>query len=1713
MATLLNSESRRLYSWWWDSHNTPKNSKWLQENLTDMDAKVKSMIKLIEEDADSFARRAEMYYKKRPELMKLVEEFYRAYRALAERYNHATGELRLAHRTIAKAFPDQVPLELVEDSSSPSKSLARDTELPQTPEMKCHIRALFDSYELLDDAIKKSEGHREDADLGMRRKGLKQLQEMFEAKEVVTQCSNENQDLKEKILQETERAEKAESEVFGLKKVLSDMNAEKEDVLGKLSNIEGELSNAQNDSIRLSEKASRMESEVRTLKEVLTQLEAEKNDGLVKHKEYLEKISILEAIVSRLQEDTKGLDKRAIEAECETETLKNEISRLELEKEEVFHQYKQCLENISDLENIISVMEDEVRLLKKQAERAEIEISELKKALDDLNKEKEVSALRYECCLVTISKLEKEIFTAKEEVKRLNNETLIGTDKLKNAEEKCTLFEMSNETLRIEADNLSNKIAMKDRELSEKQEELEKLENSLKNEHFRHAQVEATLQTLQNLHSQSQDDRKALALELKDVLQMLKELEVSKLALEEDIRQARDENETLSQTNFSSSVSMENMQNEILSLREIKERLEKEVSRHTDISNSLQKEISCLEEDIKGLNISYRALVEQVEEAGLDPKCVLTSMRSFHDGNSKVREKLEQEKMVLLKKLEDMEELTQQKVIVESSLSNVNHELEISREKVKALQEFCEILDGEKATLASEKVSLVSQVQGITENMHMILEKNAVLENSLSTAKVELEGLRERSKGLEEICELLKNEKSCILTERGNLALKLESVERRLKSLEKRFTDLEEKYADLEKEKASMQCKVVDLEISFGVEKQERTNSELQNKTRLAGLENEIHHLQEENILKENKFEEELENALKAQFEISILQKFMKDMEEKNYSLIIECQKHVEASRLAEKLISELESESLEQQVEAELLLDEIERLRLGIYQIFMALETGPDRAHEFENEQSFVHYILKIIEDMKCSVLKHEGDKQLLLVENSVLLTLLEQLESKGKEIDSQKIYLEKEFQILAEKMTMVSNEKDELLEMNKQLKSDINKGHQHAAILETELRSLSLKQTDLDKAYCALKEAYTQVNQDNNCLLQKFSDLLEEKYEVDQQHDAVLFELLETSNQAEVFKSFGMEKITEVELLLEDLNRQYEVNSTLKKDTSLLSENLELQNAKNLLLKDSVHRLENEMLEIKECNVKINQDMIIGKESLVQTEAKLLHMELKLKESLQDKENQENKILQLSEENSIQKKEIENLNIVNTKLKSELGLLREEMVEKIIREQTLSSELEDKNDEFELWEAEAASFCFDLQISSVNEVLFENKVKELSGVCETLEKERALKNSEIEQMKGRFCIMEIENNKLKNQISAYAPVIASLRDDVTFLEHNALLQTKLPEFLEVEDCPSNSEILLEDESLLSLQNLQFRIKEVAKLMEETNRPVLLQRKSNSNGKEEPLEHEQSDSPKLQKTKNKASEGRNGMLMKDIPLDQVSDNSLNGTRKRGEISRDDQMLELWETSEDGNKDQTNGESVFRTSKRDIAYDPPSTDSDVEKELRVVSKRSTEPNREVNDVKILERLASDAKKLESLQATVQNLRMKLEMVNKKNRKAAKNVDFETVNEQVLEAEETVENLVNLNCQMLKDIKECEDETKRKNVGEQARKGSERIGRVQLELQKIEYVLLKLEDEKKNKGKNNFFVLREFIYSGKGNNGKRKKGCGCFRPSTSRSENS
>ncbi|XP_010277508.1 PREDICTED: kinase-interacting protein 1-like [Nelumbo nucifera] len=131
---MLQRAASNAYSWWWASHIRTKQSKWLEQNLQDMEEKVKYIVKLIEEDGDSFAKRAEMYYRKRPELIKFVEESYRAYRALAERYDHISGELQNANNTIATVFPEQVQFAMDEEDEDEylkiSNSSLNPTKLP-----------------------------------------------------------------------------------------------------------------------------------------------------------------------------------------------------------------------------------------------------------------------------------------------------------------------------------------------------------------------------------------------------------------------------------------------------------------------------------------------------------------------------------------------------------------------------------------------------------------------------------------------------------------------------------------------------------------------------------------------------------------------------------------------------------------------------------------------------------------------------------------------------------------------------------------------------------------------------------------------------------------------------------------------------------------------------------------------------------------------------------------------------------------------------------------------------------------------------------------------------------------------------------------------------------------------------------------------------------------------------------------------------------------------------------------------------------------------------------------------------------------------------------------------------------------------------------------------------------------------------------------------
>ncbi|CAM8895735.1 unnamed protein product [Rhodiola kirilowii] len=86
-------DAKKSSSGLWEGCNSPKGSKWLADNLEAVDENVKLMLKLIEEDGDTFAKKAEMYYQKRPQLISCVDELHGQYCLLAERYYRLFKEL------------------------------------------------------------------------------------------------------------------------------------------------------------------------------------------------------------------------------------------------------------------------------------------------------------------------------------------------------------------------------------------------------------------------------------------------------------------------------------------------------------------------------------------------------------------------------------------------------------------------------------------------------------------------------------------------------------------------------------------------------------------------------------------------------------------------------------------------------------------------------------------------------------------------------------------------------------------------------------------------------------------------------------------------------------------------------------------------------------------------------------------------------------------------------------------------------------------------------------------------------------------------------------------------------------------------------------------------------------------------------------------------------------------------------------------------------------------------------------------------------------------------------------------------------------------------------------------------------------------------------------------------------------------------------------
>ncbi|KNA24039.1 hypothetical protein SOVF_019360 [Spinacia oleracea] len=1664
-----------------------------------MDSKVKTMIKLIEVDEDSFARRAEMYYKKRPELMKLVEEFYRAYRALAERYDHATGVIRQAHTTMAEAFPNQVPFLMTDDG--PVNGTNNDSG-PRTPELQAPARASLDPVELQKGAMGLSSSNGNftgEADTLAGRKGSKQLNGLGKARKGLNFQEAEEREIVKKIekhifennanLSESERLGRSEVDIQALKEALVKLEDEKEagvhqyqQTVERLSKLESEVSQAKEDSQGFIERASKAEAQVQCLKESLQKVEAEREACLLQYQQCLGRVSNLE------------------KAETESEVLK-------AEKEGLLVKYMECLEKLANLENKLLLAEDYASRTSERADLAEKEVEYLRETITRLTEEKEVAVLKHEQCLEKIATLEREIVLIQEEAERLKAEVEDGVAKLKGSEEQCFLLDKSNDSLQLVVKSLEQKVDVQDQELCEKQKELGRLWTCVQEERMRFMETESAFEKLQNTHAKVQEELKSVAVDLHKNVQLLKDLEKQKQSFEDEVQKVKDENKSLNELNHSSFVSIRSMEEMIFELKEGKGNLEQELEVKIDQRNSLQQEILCLKEEFNSLTQKHQS----------DSESFASSVKEMKDENSELKDSL----ATVNEKLLVMEKLVEKNEFLENSMSSLKVELEVARKRVKELEQSFQFLLGEKSTLVAEKGFLISQLQITTENLEKLSEHNTFLENSLFDANAELEMLKVKSKHFEDSCKMLDDQNMALMTEKLALTSELETMHCKLEELGKTHAELEQRFTGMEEERESTLKMVQELQICLDTEKQEHGNSNQLNKTRMADLENQVHVLEEAGDHMREKFEEELDKAVNAQFDIFILKKCIQDQKDNNSSLLKYSDKLLEASKLSEKLISELEKESLDKQDEVQVLSGQVQGLRMGIFHLLDALESdaGCSVGGDYygnEEDQRVVNLILEKLDHIKTSLYKSWDENQELVIQKSVFLSMIWQLKQDVAELNAVIHTLRLEAESRNGEVTVLQKDLQKLLESNEELILKVREGGEKEVVLLTEMEELREMLFNLQVAYEDLQKENCKVIEEKGTLMKAYENLEEEKHNLEDECSCMVGEVVVLENLSFIFKKVISEKSKKVQELSSNIEKLCNDNITLEEKVQIVERSLEDARCKNMNFELSLKKSENELKEVRTVNDE-------------------------------------------------QLKECEELHELIENLDSQISKMQKKHEESEARIRILTSELQKGKDEVKLWETVAGTFFTELQSSSFREALIKEKFSELLKAYEILEEECNSKCVDVVQLKERVGSLEGENSEIKARLAADLSTIMSLKDSLLSLEKHANWHKKINTTdNEEKEGVENSQNLSEDQTaaFVNLHDIQAKVQDVEKLVielkqqaEEENSGVRSELDS-ALRQIEALKISRRGSGRLsrpRKTSADVSPPEEELLMKDIMLDQVSDCSSYGKNRRVISGSDDQILELWETiDQQGSIDLTVGKPCRVISNLDSVKESrsgrPSTESSmlVEKELRVddqqlISKKrfinNPEEEDDGNKRKTLERLASDVQKLTNLQITVQDLKTKMEMTDSSN-KGKGVVECDGVKEQLLESETTILKLFEYSAKLMKNIEKSSSSStassfdgsvtadsseggggngsKRRRCLEQARRISEKIGRLQIEVQKLQFVMMKLDNSNKvgKSGtrvteRNTRVLLRDYLYGGSRTPRRRKKThfCGCVQPHT------
>lgn len=489
MKRMNRMPTRKSHSWWWDSHISPKNSKWLAENLEEMDKQVKEMLKLIEDEGDSFAKKAEMYYQRRPLLVTHVENFYRMYRALAERYDNVTGELR---KNLPSSLQSQGSGISETDSETQSISPSPEPNMEQkTPKQKRKTRAVgFDvflgsggssdiSKKGSDGSSSSSSDSDSEVDEGSEENGngisfimngrINELEEeLQEARQQIEALEEKNmhcqcEKLEESLKQVSSEKEDLVAAVLANKNELEGLKGDLAKVTGEKLQLEAQVKELEQASQSLDDSSA----EIMKLQDIIKNLQARlQNDSNEK--------SILEERAKEFEQVRKQLgDSRTEvrELQATIKNLKDDLGKSLQEKALLQDRVKDLEQASSDLNASVASLEDKLTTTEAQLEQLRAE-----KAETSLKSEEQISELNE-----TIADLEKKLELLSSEKSAVDNKMSIllidvttRDEKLKEMDSHLHQLHLEHVKLLEEADVARKAVSDLRARVCELEEEVEK---------------------------------------------------------------------------------------------------------------------------------------------------------------------------------------------------------------------------------------------------------------------------------------------------------------------------------------------------------------------------------------------------------------------------------------------------------------------------------------------------------------------------------------------------------------------------------------------------------------------------------------------------------------------------------------------------------------------------------------------------------------------------------------------------------------------------------------------------------------------------------------------------------------------------------------------------------------------------------------------------------------------------------------------------------------------------------------------------------------------------------------------------------------------------------------------------------------------------------------------------------------------------------------